>query len=412
MPCKIDIFITLYSLCLGLSPVFSSCQTLYNPRPFTERQAILSESSDVIVGAQQLDVLLPMIKDRRIGLVMNQTSVVNQELLLDTLFQLGVDIKVVFAPEHGLRGQADAGARIENERDAKTGIPILSIYGKNKKPTASQLDQVDVLIFDIQDVGARFYTYISTLHYVMEAAAEQGKEVIVLDRPNPNGHYVDGPILEKANQSFVGMDPIPIVHGMTVGEYAQMLNGEKWLAKGVQCDLKVIKVKNYTHKTFYNIPIAPSPNLPNMRSIYLYPSLCLFEGTPYSVGRGTQSQFQVWGHPLSSIQDTSFTPESLPGALTPPLLAQKSFGKSYKNLSVKQLRSFGFSLKPILEAYHSFQGRNFFNSFFVKLAGTAQLQNQIVSGWTEEQVRASWQKDLSQFKKIRKKYLLYPDFDE
>ncbi|MCO5232674.1 MAG: DUF1343 domain-containing protein [Chitinophagales bacterium] len=377
----------------------------------TSNEQPIQPSSHIIVGAEQLNELLPILKDKRIGLVINQTSTVGNTLLLDTLVSLGVNITATFAPEHGVRGQADAGAKVANEIDIKTGVPILSIYGKNKKPSVEQLKNIDIIVFDIQDVGARFYTYISTLHYVMEAAAENFKQVIVLDRPNPNGHYVDGPILETEFASFVGMHPIPIVHGMTIGEYAQMINGEKWLKSGVKCDLKIIKMKNYDHQTFYFLPIPPSPNLPNMKSIYLYPSLCLFEGTPYSVGRGTSAQFQLWGHPLSGIKDTIFTPESRPGATQPPLLGKKSYGKSYTKLDIGELQHFGFSLQPILEAYHSFQGENFFTPFFLKLTGTRELEEQIKAGLNEEEIKQSWQDGLDKFKKIRKKYLLYNDFE-
>lgn len=398
MHCKINIFIPLFCLIFGLSSVHAKIMCG-------------NHGDELRVGAQKMEELLPKLKNKRVGLVINQTSTVNHTLLIDTLKQLGVNITAAFAPEHGVRGEADAGAKVGNERDSKTGVLIYSIYGSNKKPSAEQLKNIDVIIFDIQDVGARFYTYISTLHYVMEAAAENGKTVIVLDRPNPNGHYVDGPILEKANTSFVGMHPIPTVHGMTVGEYAQMINGEKWLKNGVQCKLEVVKADGYDHHYFYNLPIAPSPNLPNMRSIYLYPSLCFFEGTPFSVGRGTSQQFQLWGHPLSGIKDTSFTPESRPGATSPPLLGKKSFGKSYLSLSNDDLKSFGFSLKPIIEAYHSYKGENFFNTFFVKLAGTKELEEQIKAGLTEEEIKQTWEEGLVKFKKIRKKYLLYNDFE-
>lgn len=398
MRCKINIFAALCCLLTALSPLKANCP-------------VTVPGKDLLTGAQQLDKLLPLLKGKRVGLVVNQTSTVGNTLLLDTLHQLGVNVTVAFAPEHGVRGNADAGAKVGNEVDAKTGVKILSIYGNNKKPSAEQLKNMDIIIFDIQDVGARFYTYISTLHYVMEAAAENGKKVIVLDRPNPNGHYVDGPILEKENSSFVGMHQIPIVHGMTIGEYAQMINGEKWLKNGVKCELEVVPMQGYDHKTFYDLPIAPSPNLPNMRSIYLYPSLCFFEGTPYSVGRGTGHQFQLWGHPQSAVKDTTFTPESRSGATNPPLLGKKSFGKSYTALNTEQLRHFGLSLQPILEAYRTYQGQNFFNSFMIKLTGTKELEEQIKAGLSEDEIKQSWQEGLEQFKKIRKKYLLYQDFE-
>lgn len=380
-----------------------------NERGIIENSAVAEPP--IVVGAEQLDKLLPLISGKRVGLVINQTSTVGNELLIDKLYGLGVNITAAFAPEHGVRGEADAGAHVGHEKDAQTGVPIYSIYGSNKKPSAKQLQNIDVLVFDIQDVGARFYTYISTLEYVMEAAAEQNKKVIVLDRPNPNGHYVDGPVLERVHRSFVGMQSIPVVHGMTVGEYALMLNGEGWLSQGVSCDLTVIPVENYDHTTFYELPVAPSPNLPNMHAIYLYPSLCFFEGTPFSVGRGTNQQFQLWGHPLSSVRDTAFTPVPKPGAQNPPLLRKQSYGKSYTTWSVEDLRSLGFSLQPLLEAYNSYTGQNFFNSFFVKLAGTQELAEQIKAGLNEDEIRQTWADDIARFKQIRKKYLLYTDFE-
>ncbi len=407
MFCKINIFNALFCLFIGLSPLTAFCMS--EQESLTENY--VKTNRKIIVGAERMNEWLPLIEGKRVGLIINQTSVVGTTLLIDTLNQLGVNISAAFAPEHGVRGEADAGAQISNEKDLKTGIPIFSIYGNNKKPSTAQLQNIDVLIFDIQDVGTRFYTYISTLEYVMEAAAEQNKKVIVLDRPNPNGHYVDGPVLKKSHRSFVGMQAIPVVHGMTVGEYALMLNGEKWLNNEVQCDLTVIKAENYDHTVFYDLPVAPSPNLPNMRSIYLYPSLCFFEGTPFSVGRGTNQQFQLWGHPLSDTKDTVFVPESMAGAKNPPLLGKQSYGKSYTQLSIEELRNFKFSLQPILEAYHSYKGQSFFTNFFSKLAGTDELSTQIKAGWKEDEIRQSWSDDLEQFKKIRKKYLLYPDFE-
>lgn len=371
-------------------------------------------TGDIVMGAEKLVQQPALLSGKRVGLVVNQTSMVGDVHLLDQLLKAGVDVKAVFAPEHGFRGTADAGAHVKSGIDPGTGVPIISLYGSNKKPTPAQLENLDVLIFDIQDVGARFYTYISTLHYVMEAAAENGKEVMVLDRPNPNGHYVDGPVLEKAYTSFVGMHPVPVVHGMTVAEYAQMINGEKWLAGGKSCRLQVITMDNYTHLTPYAPPVKPSPNLPNLRAIYLYPSLCFFEGTPYSVGRGTGHPFQLWGHPNSAVKDTAFTPVSMPGATSPPQMNQKCFGKAYNLLSLEELRNMGFSLQPILEAYRTYKGTApFFNKdlFFNKLAGTDQLKAQIEAGLSEEEIRQSWQDNLNAFKQIRKKYLLYEDFE-
>lgn len=400
---KIYIFISLFYSLLTMS---TACAQTSNRTSSTD--------NDIVMGSERFSAYADDLKGKRVGLVINQTSMVQQEHLLDFLLRQSVDVKAVFAPEHGFRGTADAGAHVKSGIDPGTGVPIISLYGSNKKPTAEQIKNLDVLIFDIQDVGARFYTYISTLHYVMEAAAENNKPVIVLDRPNPNGHYVDGPVLEKAFTSFVGMHPIPIVHGMTIGEYARMINGQKWLSGGLECRLKVVEMENYDHQTPYAPPVKPSPNLPNLHSIYLYPSLCFFEGTPLSVGRGTGHPFQLWGHPDMTIQDTSFTPQSMPGATSPPLLAKRSFGKAYTTQSLEELREMKFSLQPILEAYQYYKGvAPFFNKdlFFNKLAGTDQLKSQIEAGLTEEEIRISWQEKLNAFKQMRKQYLLYPDFE-
>jgi uncharacterized protein YbbC (DUF1343 family) len=401
----------LVSFGLFLSTVVISCGAEPQKLNFnTESQP--QKGLTLHTGAENTEAYLPLLKGKKVGLVVNQTSMVGEKHLLDTLISLGVQVKSVFAPEHGFRGTADAGEHVKNGIDPSTGTPLVSLYGSNKKPTVAQVKDLDILIFDIQDVGARFYTYISTLHYVMEAAAENGKKVIVLDRPNPNGHYVDGPVLETANQSFVGMHPIPVVHGMTIGEYAQMINGEKWLSGGLTCDLQVITMSNYDHNMVYAPPVKPSPNLPNLRSIYLYPALCFFEGTPFSVGRGTSSPFQLWGHPNCSITTATFTPQSLPGAKTPPLLGKTCYGVSYADQSTESFRNFGFNLQPIIQAYKNYKGTEpFFNNFFIKLAGTALLQQQISQGMSEEAIRKTWEPKLSQFKSIRKKYLLYTDFE-
>jgi uncharacterized protein YbbC (DUF1343 family) len=397
---KIYLFTTLLIL---LGSHFSACAKI-QPGQITDTLLRL--------GIERTELYLPLLKGKQIGLVVNHTSTIGETHLLDTLLAMGIFVDVVFAPEHGFRGTADAGAHVKSYVDEKTGVPIVSLYGDNKKPKPEQIKDLDILVFDIQDVGARFYTYISTLHYVMEAAAENGKQVLVLDRPNPNGHYFDGPILEKAYTSFVGMHPIPIVHGMTIGEYAKMVNGEGWLASGSKCQLEIVPMEGYDHHMEYAPPAKPSPNLPNLRSIYLYPSLCFFEGTPFSVGRGTGHPFQLWGHPDVSIRDTTFTPASRPGAMSPPLLGKKSFGKAYNQLSMEELRSMKFSLQPILEAYKSYKGTTpFFNNFFVKLAGTAQLEQQIKAGLSEDEIRLTWEDDLANFGKVRKKYLLYDDFE-
>ena len=368
------------------------------------------------MGAEKLNQYLPILSGSRVALVVNQTSTIGSQHLVDVLLAQGVAVKKVFAPEHGFRGTADAGEKVNNSRDSRTGLPIVSLYGKSKKPSPEHLAGIDLVIFDIQDVGARFYTYISTMHYVMEACAEQGKKMVVLDRPNPNGHYVDGPILEPAYKSFVGMHPIPVVHGMTVGELARMINGERWLKNGVRCDLTVVPCDAYTHRTIYHLPIKPSPNLPNSRSIYLYPSLCFFEGTAISVGRGTDKQFQLIGAPQLSAQRMpyQFTPVSKAGAKYPKHQNKTCNGF---DLSMMRLESFygqnQLDLKWLIQVYQDFPNKSAFfnkNNFFDKLAGTAQLRQQIIAGTPEHQIRASWEPALSQFKAKRNQYLLYPDF--
>ena len=359
-------------------------------------------------GAEQTSAYLPLLKNRRVAMVVNQTSMIGNKHLVDSLVAAKVNITLIFAPEHGFRGDADAGAHISNATDSKTGLPIFSLYGKNKKPSAEQLQNVDVLLFDIQDVGARFYTYISTMHYVMEAAAENNKTVLVLDRPNPTGYYVDGPVLNLKHQSFVGMHPIPIVHGLTVGELAGMINGQKWLAGERTCNLKVITAKNYTHKLRYSLPVKPSPNLPNDLAIQVYPSICLFEGTNVSVGRGTATPFQVIGSPFYKKKDFSFTPKSMPGATNPPQLNQVCYG--YK-MTQKDVQG-KLSLAYLLDFYQNSTNQDkFFNNFFNTLAGNTELQAQIKAGKSEAEIRASWEPALTTYKKMRKQYLLYPDFE-
>ncbi len=365
-------------------------------------------------GAYDLKSYLPLLQGKTVAVVANQTSRVGEVHLVDTLLSLGVDIKRIFCPEHGFRGDVSDGVTVKDQTDIKTGLPVTSLYGKNKKPTPEYLEGVDVVIYDIQDVGLRFYTFISTLHLVMEACAEQGKEVIVLDRPNPNGFYVDGPVLDTAYRSFVGMDPVPVVYGMTPGEYAGMLNGEGWLAGGVQCRLTVIPCKNYTHRTYYELPVKPSPNLPTMRSVYLYPSLCFFEGTIMSVGRGTDFPFEVYGHPEYPDHLFSFTPRSIPGvAMHPKYEGKKCYGVDLRNIPIRFLRdNRHLVLDWLMDAYKEMGAQpSFFNSYFVKLAGTDQLQKQIEAGKDKYAIRWSWKKDLDKFKKVRKKYLLYPDFE-
>lgn len=368
----------------------------------------------MIVGAERTSEYFPLIKGKNIALVANHTSLIVGVHLVDTLLSAQIKVVKVFSPEHGFRGNADAGQEIADKIDLVTGLPIISLYGKNKKPQAADLADVDVVIFDIQDVGARFYTYISTMTYVMEACAENRIPLIILDRPNPNGFYVDGPVLESEFKSFVGLHPVPIVHGMTVGEYAQMVNGEGWLENGVKCELSVIPVENYTHSDFYELPVKPSPNLPNKNAVFLYPSLCLFEGTIVSVGRGTDLPFQVIGHPDFVIGSYFFTPKSIPGVASKPKYeGVQCFGQNligFAESMFQQPRQ--LHLFWLIEYYKILKDKgNFFDSYFEKLAGTSRLRKQIEEGWSEEQIRESWQPGLERFKQIRKKYLLYPDFE-
>lgn len=361
----------------------------------------------VHVGAELMSSYLPLLKGKQVALVVNQTSTVGKVHLLDTLLHLGVNVKKVFAPEHGFRGIADAGMDVSNDKDTRTGIPLVSIYGKEVKPTKEQLADVDVVVFDIQDVGARFYTYISTMHYVMQACAENGKEFIVLDRPNPND-YVDGPVLkDKRFRSFVGVDPLPVLHGCTVGELAGMINGEGWLANGLKCKLTVVKLKGWRHGQLYSLPVKPSPNLPNDRAVRLYPSLCLFEGTVMSVGRGTDFPFQVVGYPLNIMGDFSFIPQPIPGMDRHPLWQNKiCYGLDLR----ADDKTKGFSLKYLKYFYEKWGMKDtFFShpSFFDKLAGTDVLRQQIIQGTRESDIRASWKADLKAYMRIRKKYLLY-----
>ena len=359
-------------------------------------------AQNIVLGAERTDTYLPWLENKKVGIIGNQTSRIAGTHLVDSLLSLGIDIVKVFSPEHGFRGKADAGAKIEDGIDIKTGFPIISLYGNNKKPNHEQLKGIDILVFDIQDVGARFYTYISTLHYVMEAAAENNIPVIVLDRPNPNGHYIDGPILETAFQSFVGMHPIPIVHGMTMGEYAKMINGENWIAKN--CDLTIIEIENYTHRMAYDLPIKPSPNLPNARAINLYPSLCLFEGTTISIGRGTDFPFQHFGAPYLEI-DYSFTPKSVEGSKFPKHENKTCFGT---DLRFQENYLTAINLNWIIETYKQcLEKENFFNTFFDKLAGTDKLRLQIIEGKTTKEIKATWQKGLEEFKEMREEYLIY-----
>ena len=358
--------------------------------------------SQIKVAAERTKAYLPLLEDNKIAIVGNQTSMIKNTHLVDSLISLEVDVIKVFSPEHGFRGKADAGAKIEDGIDVKTGIPIISLYGKNKKPSSKQLENIDVLLFDIQDVGARFYTYISTLHYVMEAAGEHNIKVIILDRPNPNGHYIDGPIREDGFESFVGMHPIPIVHGMTIGEYAKMINAENWISN--KCNLTVIEMENYNHDMHYNLPIKPSPNLPNSKSINLYPSLCLFEGTNISIGRGTDYPFQHFGAPYLE-SNYSFTPKSGEGSKYPKHKNIECFGT---DLRFQDNYLTNINLNWIINSYNNCPYKQkFFTNFFDKLAGTDKLRLQIIDGKTEKEIKGSWIDGLDKFKLTRKKYLLY-----
>lgn len=368
------------------------------------------------VGAASLEKYLPQLKGKKVALVGNHTSKIDDVFLVDTLLALGVDLSILFAPEHGFRGDKQFGAKIDHSVDPKTGLRIFSLHGKTKKPTKESLDSVDIILFDIQDVGARFYTYISTLHYVMEAAAELDKGVIILDRPNPNAHYVDGPVLDTNFKSFVGMHPVPVVYGMTIGEYGRMINGQYWLKDSLQAKLAVVPLEFWSHEKEYILPIAPSPNLPNQLSVYLYPSLCFFEGTEISVGRGTDFPFQVWGHPnadCETLGDFSFTPISMPGKSKYPKHENKICkGNEFKSLTPDAVRS-NWQLEPevIYEALNCVRPeKEFINrlSFFNLLAGNSTFAKQLKSGMSPEAIKKSWQPDLDKFKQIRNLYLIYP----
>ncbi len=367
-------------------------------------------SEPILPAAYHTDQYLPLLDGQKVGVVVNHTSTIDETHIVDSLLSIGVDLAAIFAPEHGFSGHADAGEHIEDGKYLSR-IPVYSLHGKTKKPTEEMLVGLDVIVFDIQDVGARFYTYISTLHYVMEAAAENEIPVVILDRPNPNGHYIDGPIMEEEYQSFVGMHPVPVVYGMTIGEYGQMINGEKWLANGAQCELTVIPCSGYTHDSYYDLPISPSPNLPNARSVLLYPSLCLYEGTTASVGRGTETQFQIYGHP-DMRGDYSFTPISRSGAKYPKHESIECHGVDLTMLDPAAVKSWDALRWDYLIDGYQRMGSDptiFFidNNFFEKLAGTAEFREQISDGWTMEEIRATWQPGLSQFRAIREQYLIY-----
>ncbi len=389
-------------------------------------------NTDIITGAERMEVYLHSLKDKSVAVFANPTSMVKQTHLVDTLLSAGIHITKIFGPEHGFRGNADAGEHINNSIDKKTGIPIISLYGEHKKPTPEDLQDVDILIFDIQDVGVRFYTYISSLEYFLEAALENHKPLLILDRPNPNGFYVDGPVLDLKFKSFVGMQPVPIVYGMTIGEYALMLAGESWLSEKANAinqynlstqpsadtpfHVTVIKCKNYSHKSKYVLPAKPSPNLKEMQSIYLYPSICLFEGTVLSEGRGTDKPFQIFGHPSLPKNLYKFTPKPNAGAKNSKCFYQKCYGWNLSGSVEEVLKKVNnkIQLKYFITAYKLFPGKDSFflkTNFINKLMGNDTFVKQVKSGLTEAEIRQSWEPALSNFKKIRKKYLLYPDFE-
>jgi uncharacterized protein YbbC (DUF1343 family) len=400
---------------LGVLFLMTSCSiNKTNPSKNSYQKSTLSENQNSIrpnqsinfkTGADNSENYLPLLKDKKVGVVSNQTGILSNKIhLVDFLVSNAIQVQKIFAPEHGFRGTADAGELIIDGKDTKTGLPIISLYGANKKPTPEQLEGIDILIFDIQDVGARFYTYISSLHYIMEACAENNIPLLVLDRPNPNGFIIDGPILEKEFSSFVGMHPVPVLYGMTIGEYAQMINGEKWLKEEVQCNLQVIPCVDYDRNASYHITERPSPNLPNDQAINLYASLCFFEGTNVSVGRGTDKQFQIYGSPYLPQSGFSFIPEPNFGAKEPIYKGVSCFGEDLTTIEpVSQIE-----LKWLIRAFNTTEDKTaFFNPFFTKLAGTQTLRLQIEEGISERKIKKSWKPGLDQFKEIRKKYLLY-----
>jgi len=395
-----SIFIFLISACANSTPV----QT-----PEDSLKEVIKENKPIIVGAEKLGSYIPLLEGVGVGIVANQSSMVQDKHLVDVLSNLRINVRGVFSPEHGFRGDADAGEHVINGKDEKTGFPLISLYGKKKKPTKEQLKDIKVMIFDIQDVGVRFYTYISTLHYVMEACAENNILLILLDRPNPNGHYVDGPILEKEFQSFVGMHPVPIVHGMTIAEYASMINGEGWLKDSAQCNLHIVRCENYTHTMPYSLPIPPSPNLRSDISIQLYPSLCLLEATTVTVGRGTEGPFERYGHPDFPKDSTlfSFTPKSGYGAKHPKFEGIKCFGFNLNSTDYQRMNKLDLSF--VKRSNDLLNGELFINraKFFNLLAGNSKLLKQIESGISEKKIRASWKKGLDEYEEMRKAYLLY-----
>ncbi|MFN3557308.1 MAG: exo-beta-N-acetylmuramidase NamZ domain-containing protein [Bacteroidales bacterium] len=399
-------------LCAILLATFGAVSCTGTTPGNTER---LEEEKTIMPGAWQTEAYFPLLEGKRIGLVGNHTSLIGEVHLADSLLAAGFDLIRVFSPEHGFRGVAAAGEYVQSGTDLQTGLPVISLYGTNRRPSPKDLEDLDILIFDMQDVGVRFYTYISTMSYVMEEAARLAIPMLILDRPNPNGHFVDGPVLQPRHTSFVGLHPIPVVHGMTIAEYAQMVNGQGWLGEGLQCQLHIVPVKNYERTMWYELPVAPSPNLPNMTSIMLYPGVCYFEGTTVSLGRGTDFPFQVYGHPdLPARQfPFSFTPESRSAAPNPPQLGKLCNGRDLRTDHPRELMQIArLDLSHLLTAWKYFPDKSaFFNNFFERLSGTDELRAQIKAGKSEEEIRQSWQSGLEEFKDMRKPYLIYPDID-
>lgn len=396
---------------MPISPHFSRCLFLSGMLLLWHAFSCAKETPpEAIPGAHRIAFYKPLLEGKRVALLLNHTATVHTALLPDTLLKSGVRIVKLFVPEHGFRGTADAGEYVKDGTDPRTGLPVVSLYGKNKKPASSQLADVDVVIYDIQDVGVRFYTYISSLQYMMEACAENGIPLIVLDRPNPNGHYVDGPVLEPGQRSFVGMQQVPVVYGMTVGEYAHMLAGERLFPHAEKLQLEVISCLQYTHHSTYHLPVPPSPNLQTMHAVYQYPSLCLFEGTVVSLGRGTDHPFEQWGHPaFKSHSGYYFIPQSRTGSTNPPYKNEKCYGERMPDSGLLPQH---IDLVPLIKAYRWYpEKQKFFIPFFEKLSGTGELRRQILQGKSPEEIRESWQPGIRRFKEVRKKYLLYPDFE-
>ncbi len=398
---------TIYLLICIVLGSLQGCSCSNNK--FTHQQLTIE------TGAEQTEKYIPLLKNKNVAIVANHSTMVNGTHLVDSLLALGIDVKKIFSPEHGFRGSADAGELVDNAIDPKTGLQVVSLYGNSKKPLSKDLEKIDLVVFDLQDVGVRFYTYISTMHYVMEACAENKVEMIILDRPNPNGYYIDGPVLDTAYQSFVGIHPVPTVHGMTIAEFAQMINGESWLNNELKCDLIVIPCANYTHDSLYQLSIPPSPNLQNMLAIYLYPSLGFFEGTALNVGRGTDFPFQVFGSPELQNAEFTYKPRSINGfSKNPKHKNLKCYGVDLRNINIKHLTALRkINLEWLIYGYQNSPDKDqFFNAFFYNISGTSELDNQIREGLSADEIRKSWKPELEEFKKIREKYLIYPDFED